>query len=169
MKRSRFMKPTRRIAGLVTGLLFASLALLLNAQPAGQSHAQHPLIFGYDKAHEITLNGTIQKVISAGIPGSPVGVHLLVAGSQGTVDAHLGPYLTKETQEAMRAGVPVQIIGAMERLHGKNYLLARQLIFSGRTVTVRSENGLLVRAHAPRAARPIADNPSQVETNGGAR
>ena len=157
------------IAGLLTGLLFAILAVPLSAQSVGQSHARHPLTFGYDKAHEITLTGTISKVVSQRVPGSPVGLHLLVAGSQGTVDAHVGPYLTKDTQEALQAGTRVQIVGAMEKLHGKNYLLARQLILGDRTVTVRSENGFLVRVFASSTTRPISQNVFPVELNGGAR
>ena len=169
MRRSRIVKPTRMIAGLLSGLLLATLSIPLNAQTAVEPHAQRPLTLGYDKAHEITLNGTIQKLISQAASGGPVGLHLLVAGPQGTVDVHLGPYMTKGTQEALQAGTPVQIVGAIEKLHGKNYLLARQLIFAGRMVVVRSENGFLVDAHAPRATRPIHEGASQVEQTGGAR
>jgi len=165
MKPSCFTKSTRMIAGL----LFAILAVPLIAQSTGQSRPRRSLTLGYDKAHEITLNGTIREVIPQSAPGSPVGLHLLVTGPQDAVDAHLGPYLTKDTQEALQAGTPVQIVGAMERLHGKNYLLARQLILSGRKVTVRSENGFLVHERAPRPTRPIAENVSQVELDGGAR
>jgi hypothetical protein len=173
MNCTRITKSTRLFAGLLASLLFASLAVPLVAQPAPEARTQRPASFGYDKAHEITLNGTIQEVISKRIAGSPVGMHLLVAGSQGMVDAHLGPYLTKDTQEVLRTGEPVQIVGAMQELHGKDYLLARQLIVGGRTIVVRSEHGFLVRAHGSRMSRSktekSTEKTSPVELNGGTR
>lgn len=152
MRRHYLKQPIRMIAGLLTGLLFAIATIPLNAQPA-HSGAQHPLALGYDKAHEITLTGTIEAVNEKPAAGSPVGLHLMVAGSQGKVDAHLGPYMTKETLEALHTGTPVQIVGATEKLHGKAYLLARQVIFGGRLVQVRSENGFLVREHTAQSHR----------------
>jgi len=150
MTRDRSTKPTQLIAGLLAGLLLAILAVPLGAQLAPEPRATRAVGPVYDAAHEITLNGTIQEVVTKRVAGSPVGMHLLVAGPEGVVDAHVGPYLTKDTQEALHAGLPVQIVGAVEQLHGKSILLARQLIFGGRTVTVRNENGFLVRAHGPR-------------------
>jgi len=168
MRRNRSTKPTQLIAGLLAGLLLAILAVPLGAQPAPETRTGHGFGPVYDAAHETTLNGTIQEVVTKRTPGSPVGMHLLVAGPEGVVDAHVGPYLTKETQEALHAGLPVQIVGAVEQLHGKSILLARQLIFGGRTVTVRNENGLLARP-THRNAPPEAGKTSRSEVNGGAR
>lgn len=160
-------KPARMIAGLLTGLLFAMVTIQPVAQTAADSRAQSPLIPSYDKAHEITLKGTVQEVVTKRVPGSPFGMHLLVTGPEGEVDAHVGPYLSKDTQEALHAGLPVQIVGAMEDVHGKHYLLARQLIFGGRTVTVRSENGFLMRSRGPRMARSTPDNKTAKTTQKG--
>ncbi len=173
MRRRRLPKPTPLIAGLLTGLLFAIFTPPLSAQSAPETRATRQPVLGYDKAHEITLNGTIQEVVSKRIGGSPIGLHLLVASSKGMVDAHLGPFIGKDTQEALHAGTPVQIIGAIETLHGKDYLLAREVIFGGRQVTVRSENGFLVRVHNGRSARSkpesTTEKTSQLELNGGVR
>ena len=133
MRRNRSTKPTQLTAGLLAGLLLlAILAVPLGAQLAPETRATRAVGPVYDAAHEITLNGTIQEVVTKRVAGSPVGMHLLVAGPEGVVDAHVGPYLTKDTQEALHAGLPLQIVGAVEQLHGKSILLARQLIF-GRT------------------------------------
>ncbi|MFZ0306900.1 MAG: hypothetical protein WAL89_01910 [Candidatus Sulfotelmatobacter sp.] len=173
MRRNRSTKPTQLIAGLLAGLLLAILAVPLGAQPAPETRTGHGFGPVYDAAHETTLNGTIQEVVTKRTAGSPVGMHLLVAGPEGVVDAHVGPYLTKDTQEALHAGLPVQIVGAVEQLHGKSVLLARQLIFGGRTVTVRNENGFLMRAQGAHPARAKhearVEKTSQVEVNGGAR
>ena len=173
MRRRRLTKRTRWIAGLIAGLLFAIFTLPLTAQAAPDARAPRPASLGYDKAHEITLNGTIQEAVSMRVAGSPIGLHLMVASSKGMVNAHLGPFLDKGTQEALHTGTPVQIVGAMETIAGKDYLLARQVIFGGRLVTVRSENGFLVRAHNPRPARSkserTTEKTSPLELNGGAR
>jgi hypothetical protein len=173
MRRSRLPKPPRWIAGLLTSLLFAIFTLPLRAQTAPDSRATLHPVPGYDKAHEITLNGTIQEVVSKRVAGSPIGLHLVVASSRGMVDAHLGPFLEKDTQAALHTGTPVQITGAMETIAGKDYLLARQVIFGGRLVTVRSQNGFLVRVHNSRPARSkpesTTEQTSRLELNGGAR
>jgi hypothetical protein len=167
MTRQGVTMPVRVIAGLLPGLLLAIVAILLTAQPA-YSATQRPLALGYDKAHEVTINGTISEVIAKPAAGGPTGLHVMVTGAQGKVDAHLGPYMTKEVQEALHAGTPVQIVGAMEKLHGKEYLLARQVIFGGRLVQVRSENGLLIRVQKT-AESHHGIHKSGIAANGGAR
>ncbi len=152
-----------RLALVLAGLL--TLTASLSAQVAA-SPRQLPAR-GYDRTHEITLNGIIHSVITKSAPGSPVGLHLLVTGENGMTDAHVGPYLNQQTRHALHAGIPVQIIGSMETVHGKSYLLARQLIFSGRLVTVRSMNGFLMASEAPAANK--AEKMAQAEGNGGAR
>lgn len=148
---------------LLAGLLMLTIPL---AAQVAESSQRNPAVRGYDRTHEITLNGTIQRLVTKSAPGSPVGLHLLVDGANGTTDAHLGPYLNKETQQLLRAGTPVQIIGSIETAHGKSYLLARQLIFSGRLVTVRTTNGFLMTSEAP----PLNKAEKMAITgNGGAR
>ncbi len=173
MMSSRLTKPARMIAGLLTGLLFAILAAPLGAKTVPDSRAGQGFGPAYDAAHEIILHGTIQEVVTKHAIGSPAGMHLLVAGPQGVVDAHVGSLLSKKTEEALHTGTPVQIVGANVSLHGKEYFLVRLLTVGGRTVTVRSEHGLLVREHSPRVARSKTENKtektSQVELNGGAR
>jgi hypothetical protein len=170
MKNTRITKATRLIAGLLTCLLFAILAVPLGAQPAPDSRTSRVVVPAYDAAHEITLNGSIQKVVTKHVKGTPAGMHLMVTGSKGLVDTHLGPFMSKETKEALVAGVPVKIVGAMKTERGKNYLMARELTVSGRTITVRNEHGALAhpvtRARHPRTA---TKETAKVELNGGAR
>lgn len=169
MKQFRSTRPTLLIAGLLSGLLFAIAAIPLNAQPASESRPGRGFGPVYNAAHETTINGTIQKVVTKHTAGSPAGMHLLVAGPQGLVDAHVGSFLNKQTTASLQAGMPVRIVGANVLLHGKNYLLARELTVGGRTVTVRSERGSLIRAHSARVARTRSQQSSQPESTGGAR
>lgn len=168
----RHRRPTsamRTLTGPTSVLLFAILALPLTAQVAPESRSSRSAAPVYDAAHEINITGTIQELVTKPTAGSPTGAHLVIAGPQGIVDAHLGHYLTQDTQKALRPGTPVQVVGAIETLHGKQVLMARQLVFAGRTVTVRSANGFLVRTKATRGDGSQSEVNSENELSGGAR
>jgi hypothetical protein len=170
MKCNRVTNPVPILAGLLTSLLLATFAYSVDTPASPVSHAAPGFAAPYDAAHEITIAGNVQEVVTKHVAGSPVGMHLLIDGQHGTVDAHLGPYLTKETQEALHLGTPVQVVGAMTTLHGKRILLARQLIFGGRTITIRSPHGFLVQDHAKR--RVVSSEREKTEntsSNGGSR
>ncbi len=174
MSRSCPMKHTLMIAGLLIGLLFAILAVPLGAATAPVSRARHGIGPAYyNAAHETTLIGTIKEVVSKRVIGSPVGIHLMVAGPQGVVDTHVGPFLSKRTVETLKAGAPVRIVGATVSRHGKELFLARLLTVGGRTVTVRTPHGIIVREHPSRVRHSKPERKtarkSQVELNGGAR
>jgi len=159
-------KSTRTGVGLLAALLFAVVAIPLGAYAAPDSRVGRGLGPVYDSAHEITFNGTIQKVVTERVAGTPPGMHLLLSGPQGQVDAHLGPYMSKETKQALQSGTSVKIVGAMLSQRGKTYLLARELVVGGSTVTVRSEHGFLVHGHSAGAHRSTTPKTSQ---DGGAR
>lgn len=170
MRRRVARGSTRLIAeSVLTALLLAITALPLAAQPAAQTHPLRQLGVGYDKAHEVEINGTVNRIITQHVAGSPAGLHVLVNGDRGLVDAHLGPFMTKQTQQAMRSGTPVQIVGAMQTVHGKQYLLVREVNFAGRTVTVRNQSGALLRVQASQNAIAKHRHPSRLEVKGGAQ
>ena len=168
MRRTRSTKPIRTltIAGLLAGLLFAILAVPLGAQPSSETRAGHGFGVAYDAAHEITLTGTVQQVITRHMAGRPAGMHLMVTGPQGLVDAHVGPFLSREMKEALHTGTPVQLVGAMASLRGRKYLMVRELNVGGTTVTVRSEHGFLVR---PQSSSAETKEGAKLESNGGVR
>jgi len=158
MKHSGLAKSIRMTASLLISVSFPILAVAqsMHASPAAQGFGP-----AYDAAHEITLNGTIQEVTVRQVSGSPPGTHVLVAGPQGLVDAHAGPFLSKETRDALQAGRPIEIVGATTWLNEKSYLLARQLIIGGRTITVRSKHGFLLREHPAGATRSTPEGKSE--------
>lgn len=166
MRRTRLTKPIQMIAGPLAGLLFAVLAVPLGAQPASETRVGHGFGVVYDAAHEITLTGTVQQVVTRHTPGSPAGMHLMVAGPQGLVDAHVGPFLSREMKEALHTGTPVQLVGAMASLHGRKYLMVRELNVGGSKVIVRSQHGFLVR---PLGSSTKNKETAKFESNGGAR
>jgi hypothetical protein len=170
MRRSRLTKPmclrTLTTAGLLAGLLFAIPAVPLGAQPASETRVGHGFGVVYDAEHEITLSGSVQEVVTRHMPGRPAGMHLMVAGPQGLVDAHVGPFLSREMKDALHTGTPVQLVGAMASLHGRNYLMVRELNVGGTKVIVRSEHGFLVRSQS---SNPKSKETAKIESNGGAR
>jgi len=168
MGRTRLTKPSM-VAGLLVSLMFAIMSIPLGAQPVPESRVRKSFGPVYDAAHEIILNGDIQQVITNHVAGSPAGTHILVASPNGLVDAHLGPFLSKEVQEALHTGAPVQIVGAMTSMHGKSYLLARELNIGGSIITVRSKHGALVHEHSNREHVARSKTKPQIEATGGAR
>lgn len=168
MRRSRVTKPFLVAAGLVA-LMLAATAVPLGAQPASETHAGRGFGPVYDAAHEITLNGTIQSIVTRHAKGSPAGMHLLVAGPDGVVDAHVGSFLNKTTRESLHEGSAIKIVGAMTTLHGKDYLLARTMTVGDHTVAVRSTRGMLGPMPAAVRAHSRSQKKSSAEVNGGAR
>jgi hypothetical protein len=167
MRCSRSKQLILLIAGVLMAPFLAILAVPLVAQAANQAPAQHPWNQAYDKAREITVDATIQEVVSHRVAKSPVGLHLVVTSSQGVFDAHLGPYMSKTNIEALHAGAQLQIVGAVQQINGRPYLLARQVVLDGRTVTVRTERGFFVREMAARSAAP--EKRAEADSTGGAR
>ena len=130
----------------VAALMLLAVAAAQTNNVAEPSSVGKGLGFAYDPAREVTLVGTVEGLVTQPARGNPIGLHVLVSADGKVVDAHLGPYISQENQQALRPGQLIQIIGVNVNVHGKNVLLARQLVFAGRQVTVRSERGFLVRA-----------------------
>lgn len=114
-------------------------------------------------AKDVVIVGSVSRIVSGHTPGAPTGTHLLLNSAQGVVDANLGPYLSDDVRASLVNAQLVQVTGTPQTVNGKNYLLARQIVFSGRQVTIRNEHGFLVRPEvSTRVHRGLS------ESNGGA-
>jgi len=169
MKQTGSTKPAAACAALLTGLILMAAALPLGAASAPAARPGQGFGPAYDAAHETILAGTIQDVVTKHTAGSPAGVHLMVFAAKGVVDAHLGPFLSKETKDALQTGMPVQIVGATVRLHDKEFFLARQVTIGGRTITIRNTRGMLVYGHAQGQRVVKVKSTAAVQTKGGAQ
>lgn len=169
MKHVPGSKPISFGTGLLATLLFAIIVVPVGALAASETHPAHGFGPVYDAAHETTLEGTIQQVVTKHTVGSPAGMHLMVAGPQGLVDAHVGPFLNREIKTAVTAGMPVRIVGSTTMLHGKSYFLARQVTIGDHTVTVRSPRGILMPPHSDAAPHSKTRMTAQTQNAGGAR
>jgi hypothetical protein len=128
------------------GVCLAVCFLVTPAAAAPQSSIGQGFGITYDRSQEVALIATFQGFDTHPAPGSPVGLHLLISASGNTIDAHLGPYLSKENLAVLHSGQLVQVIGVNRQVHGKTMLLARRLIFNGRQVDIRNERGFLIRS-----------------------
>ena len=169
MKRHRRTRLNPILAGLLTGFLFLTLALSLDTWALSFSSIGPGVGAPYDLAHEVTVIGDAQEVVTEQVVGRLHEEHVLVAVAQSIVGAHLGPYLGKDVQQALQAGTRLQIVGAMETLHGEQVPLAGQLIFGGRMITIRSPHGFLVQAHLDRLSVATSRRSRETGSYGGSR
>jgi hypothetical protein len=110
---------------------------------------------------EITALATIRQVVSAHVAGSPAGIHILIDGPLGSFDASLGSFLPSEVLQALSNDTPVQIVGAVRSVNGKNYLMARQLTVGDHVIVIRNSNGF------PAHNSSTTGNKAQRQVNGG--
>jgi hypothetical protein len=99
----------------------------------------------YDAAKEITIEGTIQQLVTKPIPGAILGGHLMVSTSSGIVDAQIGSFILRGPQPfALVAGQSVKIVGVMANINHRNVFLARTIETENRTIEVRTARGFFI-------------------------
>lgn len=146
------MKKMRILIALPT-LLIALVAVPALGRAAQEAPSQKAAVPVYDAAHEVTLQGTVEKAVAKPPAGSPIGVHLIVATPRGSVDAHLGLLGMKQANQAgIFPGAAIEMVGAMVQVGGKELLLVRKLTVGGQTMALRNKSGFPVFQMAPRAS-----------------
>jgi hypothetical protein len=123
----------------------------LSAQSQTQSQTQNqasppavPRV--YDASREVVLHGAITETTTKPPKGLPLGLHLMLASSQGNVDVHMGPYFSQTaTEKGLIPGAIVEVTGVTMHLAAGDIFLARTVVVNGQTITVRNANGLPVR------------------------
>jgi hypothetical protein len=132
-----FTKSIQMVAGLLTGLLFATLALPLGAQTARPSHQF------YEISKEVTLSGTVSNVLAKATPGTLPGPHLLFATTSGSVDASLGAFALKgKNPLSVAPGQEVAVTGVMKTIKNQNVFVARIVKVNGKAYEIRNEHGV---------------------------
>jgi len=142
MRRNRCTRSARMIAGLVIGLFFASVAAPLIAQTRSEVRL-------YDLEREVTLSGTVVRVLTSPSPGMAWGPHLLIDTVSGTVDACLGRWgLQGKGAFSASVGQRVDVTGAMTTFNSRQVFLARVVKADGKVYTLRNERGIPVSPQA---------------------
>ena len=174
------MKRTSMGAHIVTAL-FGLAAIALFTPPRtmaqmgggpGSGRSMHgPL---YDPASETTVKGTVkevQQLTGKPIPGSSgtmsgtcprgwSGTHLTLTTDQGTLIVHVGPtaYLTSKNFSIAK-GDELTITGSEVQYQGSDFLIAREIIKGGRTLTLRDTKGFPLWS-GPHRGSPMPNPPA---------
>ena len=153
-----------QIFGAWSGLSLTILAIPTRAQVTSESQVGRGFGPVYESAHENTLIGTVQELVTEHVSSSPAGMHLLVGSPNGVVDAHVGAFLSQQTKEALQAGAQVGVVVQQQE---KGLFLARELNVGSHTVTIRNRRGCLVNSRVDRIVK--TDATAKTEQDGGAR
>jgi hypothetical protein len=144
-----------KIASFCYLVVFYLLSFTIALQ-AQSSSVQAGPIGSQTSIPALAIAGTIRQVITATAAGAPAGIQVVVEAPQGSFTASLGPNLSRDVQQRLSSGTPVQISGAMQAIDGKEYFLARTLTIDGKQVVIRNEYGFLV--HTPSRSRAAGNN-----------
>lgn len=159
---SRNTAASRAFAGPIAAVLL--LVAVAGAQ-VNSSAVERTSALAEQPNPEVTISGTVDRLLNrSDSAASPMGAHLLVRVSGGSVDAHLGPFFSRKNGEALIGGEAVEASGVWAKIHGREVLLVRQLRVGERTITVRNERRFPVREHSARRHTGGANS----ATNGGA-
>ena len=149
------------VLGFCMSLLFGSFPAVVTAQSPASAPSTASLKGTKPETlatQEVTVVGSIQKVLETGAKGTPKGTYVVVAGPQGTISASLGPWLNAEVKQSLVAGQSMQLTGSFRTSQGQNYLMARQVTVNNQLLTIRNEHGSLAR-------KPTATAKSRQQNN----
>jgi len=132
MRRS-LNKSTPLIAGLLAGLLFAIMAVPLNAADT------HPY---YDVKQEVTLTGTVSSVLHKPAPGMIFGSHLMVDTLTGKIDASMGRWGLDKDSPSITPGQQIELTGVMKTINQREVFVVRSVKTNGKVYTLRNEHGI---------------------------
>lgn len=99
-------------------------------------------IHHWKASDEITFSGAIHELMTKPVTGAPVGLNLLMDGSQGVLYANVGSHLDNETKKTLAPGQVITIKGVVSSFNGTNYLLVRELTLGQKTLKVRGIHGM---------------------------
>ena len=126
----------------VVSVSLAAGALLLSAVLASAQgpHAAKNMRM-YDPATETTLKGTVDAV-NQQARSQMMGTHLTVKAGDETRDVMLGPsnFITSKGF-AFAKGDSVEVTGSKITMGGADYIIAREIVKDGKTLTLRDKTG----------------------------
>jgi DNA/RNA endonuclease YhcR with UshA esterase domain len=151
-------KPSRvLIVSAAAALLAIALAIPAGAQTPSRK-ASPAAATRYDVSREVTIEGTVARVVSAPTPGMLVGAHVYLTTSAGTVDAHLGIYAMRGANALKIApGERVRMTGVMVTVKDQPILLVRTAQTGAGTYAIRDAHGFPLRPASASATRPEKD------------
>src|SRR3984957_8587836 len=163
-KRMGIVRAKSADAALVIGAMAAMLSggvagLALSVVAEGQQIQQiveHRAGAAYDVARETVISGKIVQY-SAASTTPPLGAHISLQTSSGTIDVHAGnAKLLQASNISLQAGDSVSITGETVQFGNSNVFVARLIQKGSQSVAVRSKNGVPLLPTAVNANGKIA-------------
>ena|ERR1700730_7395228 len=123
----------------------AVIALVLRVEASGQQiqlSAAHRAGAAYDVVRESVISGKIVQY-SASSTTPPLGAHISLQTSSGTIDVHAGnAKVIQASNISLQAGDSVSITGETAQFGTSNVFVARLIQKGSQSVAVRSKNGV---------------------------
>ncbi len=120
--------------------LYATMAFLVALSASAQGPGNRSRL--YNPATETTIKGNVDQVTQPS-RGQMSGTHLFVKTDAMTVEVALGPsFFISEKGFSFAKGDAVEVTGSKVTLSGKEYVIAREVVKDGKTLTLRDKNGI---------------------------
>jgi hypothetical protein len=122
---------------LALGTMLLTIALASSQTPqAGKAGRM------YDPATETNFKGTIEAV-TQGTRGQMMGTHLTVKAGEEKRDVRLGPAkFIKGKGFSFAKGDSIEVTGSKVTMGGGEYVIAREVVKDGKTLTLRDKSGV---------------------------
>jgi hypothetical protein len=148
--------------GLLTLMAFSVFTVPSQAAAATKKITVTPK-YQYDVSKEVTLQGTVSNVVKKPSAGMLTGTHLMLATSNGTVDAHIGSYAGRDKHlDSLSQGQSVKAVGMMMTMKHGQVFIVRTIETDEQTLTVRNKNGFFVGPASPRySVKPVSKGGSR--------
>jgi len=118
----------------------AAIVVLAALSAAAQPPASRGRL--YDPATETTVKGTVDHITQPS-RGRMSGTHLFVKSDAAIAEVAVGPtaFITGKGFSFAK-GDSVEVTGSKVTLSGKEYLIAREVVKDGKTLTLRDKDGI---------------------------
>ncbi len=97
----------------------------------------------YNPKTETKVSGTIDDVQQHAGRHGWTGIHLMLKTGTGMVEVHVGPanYISQQKFSFVK-GDQIEVLGSLVSLNGSDALLAREITKDGKTLTLRTAQGV---------------------------
>jgi hypothetical protein len=125
----------------------SSAVVILVAVPFLQAQQKGRGMMMYNTSAETTIKGTVESLDQGAQGmmmkmGMGMGTHLTVKTAEGDMQVMLGPtrFLT-DKGFSFAKGDQIEVTGSKVSMGGSNYLMAREVVKGGKTLTLRDKDG----------------------------
>jgi hypothetical protein len=144
-ERTVAMTAAKSLIGGAAAFGFVLVNTLAFSQPGGRQKGMMRMPH-YDKATEVTLQGTVEKVEQAApknCPNCETGVHLWLDSDGTSYEVHLGPTsFLKEKEWTIEKGDALELTGSKVSVDDQSFILAREVKKADKSLVLRDANGM---------------------------